>query len=648
MEYFSTLTTQKKNAYKNKGIENDLQLSFYLPRKYNDYSKISHLDECAFENGSENIAVVGIIQSIEPRKNGSKTYFVIKALEQYTNIRFNITYINTYGIQNALAQLYGVPVLFMGNFQKNAFGYSVINPKFSGNIAQELKIHPIYRKVPRIKDAGLISDIQQSQQCLSQSIGDKYYQLSLKDAINKIHAPQSLLDINNGTGRIIANDLVYLNGQLLKARHSSDTDIRIKKDCIEEFKNKLPYQLTASQSNVINELKNKTLNNQLIDALIQGDVGCGKTVIALSMMYLLANNGYQTLLMAPTQILANQHYNELIKYVPKGKVLLVSGAATKKQKEINKAKILNGDVSYIVGTQALLFGDIQYKNLGLVVIDEEHKFGVEQRNKVLDKRIHTITMTATPIPRTYANAIYGDSVDVYQITDKPAGRKDVVTYYDNGAKVHKFLKSKIKNSQIYVVCPLVNEADDDSIMVNCQSVEETYEEYSKIYEPLGYRVDYLTGKMSGAEKDAKITAFKNSSTQILISTTVIEIGVNVPTANLIVIQNAERFGLASMHQLRGRVGRGSDQGYCILVSKEFNYRIETMCKTTDGFKISESDFNERKAGNLIGTEQAGYNKLVDEMLKYPEINQQSKKIALQMQKDAVLDAFLSEFQNLYN
>jgi ATP-dependent DNA helicase RecG len=380
------------------------------------------------------------------------------------------------------------------------------------------------------------------------------------------------------------------------------------------YKNHLPFELTNAQKKVLKEIRNDMGTNAQMNRLLQGDVGSGKTIVALMAMLIALDNGFQSCLMAPTEILATQHFNGLTELAKdlNINIKLLTGSTKTAERKIIHEELENGSLHIIIGTHALLEDKVQFSNLGLAIIDEQHRFGVEQRSKLWQKNEippHILVMTATPIPRTLAMSLYGD-LDISVIDELPPGRKPIQTvhrYDSNRLKVWKFIKDEIaKGRQIYIVYPLIQESET----MDYKDLMDGYESISRDFPLPHYSISMVHGKMKPADKDAEMKRFAEGKTNIMIATTVIEVGVNVPNASVMIIESAERFGLSQLHQLRGRVGRGAEQSYCILMtsfklSNDSKIRLETMCKTNDGFEIAEVDLKLRGPGDIMGKQQSG-------------------------------------------
>lgn len=441
-----------------------------------------------------------------------------------------------------------------------------------------------------------------------------------KQAIEQIHFPENAARLIEAQKRLKFEELFFIQLRLLRYKQNRNQLYNgIKLVTIGEnfntfFHNNLPFELTNAQKRVLKEIRNDVKSGKQMNRLVQGDVGSGKTVVALMSMLMAIDNNYQACMMAPTEILAQQHYatiNSLLGMMPLKVELLTGTTSAKKKKEIVEG-IKQGSIQILVGTHALIESVVQFKNLGIAIIDEQHRFGVEQRAKLWKKNTappHVLIMTATPIPRTLAMTLYGD-LDTSVIDELPAGRKEIKTIHrfdENRLAVIGFLRSEIsKGRQVYIVYPLIEESEKMDYM----NLQNGFDELIKHFQQPQYQIAMVHGKMKPADKDAEMNRFIKGEAQILVATTVIEVGVNVPNASVMVIESAERFGLSQLHQLRGRVGRGAEQSYCILLtgyklSNESKLRIKTMCNTNNGFEISEVDLNLRGPGQLEGTAQSG-------------------------------------------
>lgn len=443
----------------------------------------------------------------------------------------------------------------------------------------------------------------------------KYNLYDINTAIKQIHFPDNFDNFKNARKRLVFEELLSMQLALLELKSKYEVQeegiVFDKNAKMSDIINKLPFNLTKAQLRVLDEIDKDMENSKPMNRLLQGDVGSGKTIVALISAYKAVKSGYQAVIMAPTAILATQHLESFMEILSDTGIrceLLVSGI-TKKKKENILEKLKNGEIDILIGTHAVLEDNVVLKNLGLVVTDEQHRFGVRQRSKIVSKGDNpdVLVMTATPIPRTLALILYGD-LDISIIDELPPNRKKVETYAvkkDMEDRVNVFIAKNIdEGRQCYIVCPLVEENEE----INAKSVMELFEYYkNKIF--VNYNVEYLHGKMRPKEKDEIMERFKNGEIDILISTTVIEVGVNVPNSNIMVIENAERFGLAQLHQLRGRVGRGEYQSYCILKyqgnSKIIQERMKVISGTNDGFIISEKDLELRGTGEFFGTKQHG-------------------------------------------
>ena len=477
--------------------------------------------------------------------------------------------------------------------------------------------------------------------------------ISKKDALINIHFPKSSEALAKAQFRLKFEELFFIQLQLITKNLIQKHKIKghpftLVGDFFNDFyQNHLPFELTGAQKRVIKEIRTDMGSNAQMNRLLQGDVGSGKTIVAFMTMLLALDNGFQACLMAPTEILANQHFiglSELAKSLNINIKLLTGSSKTIARKKIHE-DLENGTLQILIGTHALLEDKVKFKNLGLAVIDEQHRFGVEQRSKLWKKNVippHVLVMTATPIPRTLAMSLYGD-LDISVIDELPPGRKPIQTVHrfdSNRLKVWKFIRDEIAiGRQIYIVYPLIQESEK----MDFKDLMDGYESISRDFPLPQYAISILHGKMKPADKDAEMKRFSEGKTNIMVATTVIEVGVNVPNASVMIIESAERFGLSQLHQLRGRVGRGADQSYCILMtshklSSDSKTRMETMVNTNDGFEIAEVDLKLRGPGNLMGTQQSGVlNLQIADIVKDKDILSLARSHAMQiLKRDAPL------------
>ncbi|XHR95321.1 ATP-dependent DNA helicase RecG [Mucilaginibacter sp. UC70_90] len=496
-----------------------------------------------------------------------------------------------------------------------------------------LSLQPVYNSTEKLKQFSLDSkglqkltavlldlhakDIREN---LPLYIINQFKLLNRADAYRNIHFPADATLLNEALHRLKFEELFLLQLKLLKnkllhtQKFKGNVFDKVGDYFNEFYHHKLPFTLTDPQKRVLKEIRQDTQRGIQMNRLLQGDVGSGKTVVALMSMLIAIDNGFQTCIMAPTEILANQHYQTIKSLVGDDfiEVALLTGSTRQKERKVLHQKLEEGILKILVGTHALIEDKVQFKNLGFVVIDEQHRFGVEQRAKLWRKNAvppHILVMTATPIPRTLAMTLYGD-LDVSVIDQLPAGRKPIQTvhFYENQRlRMFGFMKREIAlDRQIYVVYPLIQESEK----LDLKNLQDGIEAMSREFPLPDYRLSIVHGKMKPAEKDFEMQRFIKGETQIMVATTVIEVGVNVPNASVMIIENAERFGLSQLHQLRGRVGRGAEQSYCILMSShklsnDGKIRLDTMVKTNNGFEISEIDLQLRGPGNIEGTQQSG-------------------------------------------
>jgi len=539
----------------------------------------------------------------------------------------------------------GTNIIVIGKFdrQKNIITASDI--KF-GSLNNQEKIEAVYHCTSGLTNKNLTTYINTALLMNGKEITDyiptfyqeKYQFSNKKTALNIVHNPPTLEKLKEAQIRLKYEELFSFMFKInyLKESHKKEStgiERKIDRKTLEDVIKKLPFELTSDQKKALDEIYKDLTEKSRMNRLLQGDVGSGKTIIAILAMYLNCISGYQSALMAPTEILATQHYNnicDLLKNFPQNlSIELLKGSQSKKEKQEIYQRLENGEIDIIIGTHALIQEEVHYKNLGLVVTDEQHRFGVNQRALLNTKGMmpDILYMSATPIPRTYALTIYGD-MDVSIIREMPKGRIPIQTYLkkeDEIKDVLELMNEELKaKHQIYVIAPLIEESENSDLTTVLALRDKMNLAFGS-----KYKIDIVHGKMAAAAKDLIMQEFKQNNIQILISTTVIEVGVDVPNASMMVIFDAHRFGLSTLHQLRGRVGRGSIQSKCILISNSDTKRLEIMKNTTDGFEISEEDFKLRGHGDLFGTKQSG-----DMSFKIANLKQDFK-ILIQAKKDSL-------------
>ena len=592
----------------------------YYPRDYEDRSKPKNLYECT--DGEEVLIEAMPTGRISEMHKGRMTISRLIVKDQTGTCYitwFNQGYLRDKFQPGRMYRFFGKISNKNGRLEMNSPVYDEIDQ--SKNTGKIIPIYPLTYELKqttlrRIIENGLLEVKEQLPETLPEYILKENNLWDINNTIERIHFPVEFSDFNKARERLVFEELLTMQLALLKLKNNyeHETDgIQFSKDVyMSDVINILPFKLTKAQLRVLEEIDRDMESNKPMNRLLQGDVGSGKTVVAMISAYKAVKSGYQATIMAPTAILASQHlesFQGILEELGIRVELLISSVTKKKKTEILE-KLQNGEIDILIGTHAILEENVVFKNLGLVVTDEQHRFGVKQRGTIASKGQNpdVIAMSATPIPRTLALILYGD-LDISIIDELPPNRKKIETYAvrkNMEERVNNFIRKQItEGRQAYIVCPLVEENED---MEGLQSVIELAEKYQK--ETFSeYKVAYLHGKMKPKEKDEIMERFKNGEIQILIATTVIEVGVNVPNASIMVVENAERFGLAQLHQLRGRVGRGEYQSYCILKyegnSETIRQRMKVMCDTNDGFIISEKDLELRGSGDFFGTEQHG-------------------------------------------
>ena len=601
------------------GIFTLKDLITYYPRTYEDRSKPKVICEC--EDGQEVLIEAIACGKISNVRIRGKTMQKLVVRDETASV--NITWFNQPYLRNIF--VIGNKYKFFGKINKKNGKFTMTSPIFEGieKVQNTGRIVPIYpltfnlsqNNLRKIMESAIEITYGNLEETLPEYLIKEYKLEDINNAIKHIHFPDELKDFNIARNRLVFEELLSVQLALLELKNNyvnEEIGIQFSKDAkMSDVINSLPFKLTKAQLRVLEEIDNNMESKTPMNRLLQGDVGSGKTVVAMCTAYKAVKTGYQVAIMAPTAILAKQHLENFNNILGKFGIkceLLVSGITKKKKEDILK-RLAEGEIDIIIGTHALIEENVKFKKLGLVVTDEQHRFGVKQRTRIAEKGKNPdiLVMTATPIPRTLALILYGD-LDISIIDELPPNRKKIETFAvgkNMQTRVDRFIEKQIKEGrQAYIVCPLVEENEE----MDLKSVEKLYETYSKEIFPQ-YRVQYIHGKMKPKEKDEIMEKFKNKEIDILISTTVIEVGVDVPNANIMVIENAERFGLAALHQLRGRVGRGEYKSYCILKfegkGENVRKRMQVMCETNDGFVISEKDLELRGAGDFFGTMQHG-------------------------------------------
>ncbi len=623
------ITKTKLNQFYKKGIENVESLLRFTPIHFRDYSELSTFDD-AVSGGkfAFKLKLNSVIRSM-----GRRAAYIRGTLSDEMGREAYVTWFDPYQY-NKLLNYVNTEILIAGDYVINDYGRQILNPDILEPYKEDsLRILPIYSKIQGMSaeyfNNILNTAISQYNKPdpLPQDVLEKFEIISESELIKKLHYPKSLADINDARIRLAFEDIYQLAYKLAEDAvdiNKKSPYVISKKDKYNKLIQLLPYELTDDQKKVIDIFIKAAEKGERVNALVQGDVGSGKTIVSILMMTLMVENGYQAALMAPTGILARQHYAEIKDYMDKLdiKVAYLGGdTKTAERKRIMRG-LETGKIQILVGTHAVISDGIYFRKLGLTVVDEEHKFGVKQREALTEKAkegVHNISMSATPIPRSLANTLYSGSCDVFSIETMPNGRKPVRTeQVYSFSPMLKFMEKEIKaGHQCYIVCPLIEETHIDT-ETKLYSVEEVEKIAKDFFGPKGIVARSVNGKLKDEEKDEIINSFINNECQVLIATTIIEVGVNVPNATVISIINAERYGLAGLHQLRGRVGRSDLQSYCMLLSAERgNPRLEAMCQTNSGFEIAEIDLKLRGTGDITGVRQSGEDKKISLMLRYP-------------------------------
>ena len=631
--YLKGVSVQRATLiYTELGIKTCNDLLYFFPFRYIDKTTFYTVKE--LQPNTSEVQIVGKITKVKSvaQKRGSR---LVATFEDATGTMELVWFKGQKWIKEALK--INEPYVVFGKLNHYKGRFSIPHPEMEEVSAYKKKLQskmqPVYPSTEKLTNSGVSNKMirtyvqqvlqqfyENIQESLSPEIIGNFHLISKRDALLNAHFPKNQEYLSKAQNRLKFEELFFIQLELLTKKLINKTKIKgvVFKNVGAHFTtfydNYLPFDLTNAQKRVLKEIRKDVASGAQMNRLLQGDVGSGKTIVALLSMLLAIDNGFQATIMAPTEILATQHYlaiSELLTSMDLRVDLLTGSVKVKKRREIHQ-NLEDGTLNILIGTHALLEDKVKFKNLGIAIIDEQHRFGVAQRSKLWKKNTiipHILVMTATPIPRTLAMSVYGD-LDISVIDELPPGRKEVKTVHRfdrNRLSVFKFMKDEIdKGRQIYVVYPLIQESE----AMDYKDLMDGYESISREFPAPNYQISIVHGQMKPADKEYEMQRFVKGETQIMVATTVIEVGVNVPNASVMIIESSERFGLSQLHQLRGRVGRGADQSYCILLSsyklsEEGKTRLKTMVETTDGFKIAEVDLKLRGPGNLMGTQQSG-------------------------------------------
>ncbi len=614
IEFIKGVGKKRAETFEKRGIYSINDLLRNYPRNYEDWNFITPIRDAVIGETGCFKAVVAENPSLA-RISGGRI-LVKTAIADGTDFMHIIFFNNKY-VKDQLQE--NEEYLFYGKVTEDKYGAKqMMSPRFE-KAPEKNRIRPIYKSTAtlpsktteRLTEQAL-KDVQGNvKEIIPRYLIQKYKLMGFEHALRAVHFPENENELALAKRRLIFEELLLLQMGLLweKSRGSGRTAKPVIRDYTEEFYNTLPFDPTNAQRRAVCESLQDMKNSKPMNRLLQGDVGSGKTLVAAALMYNAFKNGFQSALMAPTEVLANQHYKTLAAFFGSNiKLELLTGSVTAKNKRLIRERLQSGESFIVVGTHAIIQNDVEFKNLGLVITDEQHRFGVSQRNALGNKgeNPHTLVMSATPIPRTLAMMIYGD-LDISILDELPKGRQPVKTFCvttDYHERIYNFLRKNIQSgSQCYIVCPLVSESESDLIPAT------EYYDYLKSTYFTDCTLGLLHGQMKAKEKDEIMKRFYAGEIDLLVSTVVIEVGVDVPNATVMVIENAERFGLSQLHQLRGRIGRGSAESTCVLISDAQNEdaqeRFKIMCETSDGFVIAKKDLELRGPGDFFGSRQHG-------------------------------------------
>ena len=647
---------KKTKLLNNMKVETVDDLLHLFPRKYEDRREISYIMEAPFDR---DVLVCGKVVTKQLKGNPYNKKTPLRVLVEDSSANLEVLFFNGKYLANYFNV--GATYTFFGKITLNNGRRQMAHPEFHilGEKEDVRGIFPVYPLTEGMTQSTLRKLIKEvlpladeSKEWLAHGVTDKYNLCSPSYAMKNIHFPTDERQVKEARYRMVFEELLILQTGLFyikKGKASEGEGISIKDVPLDEFMSRLPFELTKGQKKVWEEIQNDLKSDKSMNRLVQGDVGSGKTIVAELAMYKTIKNGFQAVMMAPTELLAKQHLASLKRdFEPLGvNVDLLCSSLKTKEKQDVLARLESGEIDILVGTHAVIQPNVKFKNLGLVITDEQHRFGVNQRTLLAEKgkNPNVLVMTATPIPRTLAVILYGD-LDISIIDTMPKGRKPIKTFLrkeDSRHDIYEFVRKEIKvGRQAYVVAPLIEESEN----LDCHSAEELYEELSSMYSDL--RVGLVHGAMKQEEKDSVMEAFALGNIDVLVSTVVIEVGIDVGNATIMVIENCERFGLAQLHQLRGRVGRSDHQSYCILVSGKDNKisdkRNEIMVNSTDGFVIAEEDLKLRGPGEIFGTRQHGLPELnISDLVRHVSILEDVKQVAAEIIKN---DPYLSKYENI--
>lgn len=591
-------------------------LLFNFPRDYEDWSRITPIMETEF---GVNCCIRARITNAPEGSRTRGGAMLFKAVATDGNGLLMLTFFNNKYVVNQLFE--GQEYLFFGKINQTIVGgREMLSPRFV-KASDNDKIHPVYRQTEKLttkKIEAVVSNALSAlrggiEETLPQYLIEKYRLMGLEESIRNMHFPEDDEQLRLARRRLVFEELLGMQLGLvfLREKSRSSTSVRIQHDKTQDFYDSLPYSPTNAQKRCISECVEDMKTSRPMNRLLQGDVGSGKTTVAAALIHNAVENGYQCALMVPTEVLAEQHFKSLSKlFGDRINIALLTGSVKAAEKKKIKSALAEGKTDLVVGTHAIISDDVQFKKLGFVITDEQHRFGVNQRTALAKKGLnpHTLVMSATPIPRTLGLIIYGD-LDISVIDELPKGRQPIETYCvgpEYRERLYKFIKKHIdEGRQGYVICPLVEEGETETDLIPAQE----YAEYLQKEVFVGYNVGLLHGKMKPKQKDEIMRKFAEGEIQLLVSTVVVEVGIDVPNAAVMMIENAERFGLSQLHQLRGRIGRGQFKSTCVLVSgaqnEDSRKRLDVMCRTTDGFVIAEEDLKQRGPGDFLGSRQHG-------------------------------------------